>query len=199
MQCPICGNTITFPAIPPTKGGSKAFYAERPKRARKWAGNAGKIFGNVWDFPHWNTVLQILVPFVIIGVLLATALWVKNKYSDEPASGSAPVVQSDPSGWDKMTKLAEMDRRLQQSVQSILRLRKDLAAAHAASANEQKRLSEARDGDERQAISSNLQSYERAAEQTANKLSGLERQFQIDYEKYRSMGGVVDYQSQVPY
>ncbi len=65
--------------------------------------------------------------------------------------------------------------------------------------NEQKRLSEAHDGDERQAISSNLQSYERSGEQIANKLTGLERNFQIEYEKYRAMGGVVDYQSQVPY
>src|ERR1700753_3777206 len=86
MQCPICGNTITFPVIPPTKGGTKAFYAEKPKPKRQWAGNAGKMLGNIWDFPHWNTVLQILVPFFIIGALIATALWVKNKYSEEPAS-----------------------------------------------------------------------------------------------------------------
>ena len=199
MQCPICGNTITFPAIPPTKGGSKVFYAEKPKRARQWAGTAGKMFGNVWDFPHWNTVLQVLVPFVIIGVLLAAALWVKNKYSDEPASESAPVIQADSAGWDKMTKLAQADRRMQQYVQSIAQTRKALAVARAASQNEQKRLGEAHDGDERQAISSNLQSYERTADQTQNKLTALERQFEIDYEKYRTMGGTVDYRSQVPY
>jgi hypothetical protein len=157
------------------------------------------MFGNVWDFPHWNTVLQVLVPFVIIGVLLAAALWVKNKYSDEPASASAPVVQADSAGWDKMTKLAQADRKMQQYVQSIAQTRRALAAARAALQNEQKRLGEARDPDERQAISSNLQSYERIADQTQNKLSGLERQFEIDYEKYRELGGTVDYRSQVPY
>jgi hypothetical protein len=199
MQCPICGNTITFPAIPPSKTGSKSVFSEKPKRSRQWAGKAGKIFGGVWDFPHWNTVMQVLVPFVIIGVLLAAAVWVKNKYSDEPAPEPAPVIQADSAGWDKMTKLAQADRKMQQYVQSILQTRKALAAAQAADRNEQKRLGEARDPDEKQAISSNLQSYERAVNQTQDRLTTLQRQFQIDYEKYRGMGGTVDYASQVPY
>ncbi len=199
MQCPICGNTITFPAIPPSKAGSKTVLSQKAKPARKLAGNAGKILGGIWDFPHWHTVRQILVPFVIIGVLVAGALWVKNKYSDEAASGPAPVVQTDSTGWDKMTKLAQFDRKMQQYVQSIAQTRRALAAAQAASRNEQKRLGDARDPDERQAISANVQSYERTANQVQERLSMLQRQFQTDYEKYRGLGGTVDYNSQVPY
>jgi hypothetical protein len=198
MQCPICGNTITFPAVPPTKGG-KIIADETPKPRRKWNGNIGGIFVYLRDYPHWDTVGQIMVPFVIIGALLAGALWVKNKFTEEPASGPAPIVQGEGGGWDKMTEMARVDQRMQQYVQSIILTKKAVTSASRALEAEQKRLAEARDPDEKQAISANVQSYERALNQTQNKLSSLQQHFQTDYEKYRNMGGTIDYISRVPY
>src|ERR1700733_11455336 len=117
MQCPICGNTITFPAIPPAVGGKPAAVMQQ-KPPRKWLWDAKAIFLYLRDFPHWHTVWQILVPFLIIGALLGGAMFVKNKFADEPAPVAAPVVQAEQGGWDKMTELARADQKMQQYVQA---------------------------------------------------------------------------------
>jgi hypothetical protein len=197
MQCPICGNTIIFPAIPPARGGKTVtVLPNRP--ARKWMWNAKAIFLNLRDFPHWNTVVQIAVPFVIIGALLAGAAFVKNKFTDEPAPAEAPVVQVQSGGWDKMTALARMDQKMQQYVQSISQARMNLAVAQRALEAEQKRASQAHGGDEQQAASSNVQSAERSVAQIQNTLTYLRQHFNTDLEAYRKLGGTIDYRSRVP-
>jgi hypothetical protein len=195
MQCPICGNTITFPAIPPASGGKK-IADEQPKPARQWSWNLAKIFVSVRDFPHWNTVMQILIPFVIIGALLAGALFVKNKFSDQPEA-STPVVQAPVGGWDKMNELARADQKMQKDVQAIAQTKKSLASAQAMLNAEQKRLGQARDSDEKQTLTANVQSVERSVNQAQNALATLRQQFQADMEKYRKLGGTIDYYSRV--
>jgi hypothetical protein len=197
MQCPICGNTITFPAIPPARGG-KSVAVEQTKPTQKWSWNPGAIFLNLRDFPHWNTVAQISVPFLIIGALLAGAAFVKNKFADEPASAPAPVVQAESGGWDKMTALARADQKMQHYVQSILQARKTLAAAQRELDAEQKRYSQARGYEEQQAVMGNVQSAQRSVTQAQNTLTYLRQHFDTDLVNYRKLGGAIDYRSRVP-
>jgi hypothetical protein len=197
MQCPICGNTITFPAIPPASGG-KTVAVEQQKPARKWLWNAKAIFLYLRNYPHWNTVVQILVPFLIIGALLAGAAFVKKKFAGEPAAVPAPVVQVESGGWDKMTELARVDQKMQQYVQSINQARKALASAQMILNNEQKRYSQARGYDEQQAISGNVQSAERSVTQAQNTVAYLRKHFEADLARYQKLGGTIDYRSRVP-
>jgi len=197
MQCPICGNTITFPAIPSARGG-KTVAVEEQKPARKWLWNAKAIFPYLRDYPHWNTVVQISVPFLIIGALLAGAAFVKKQFADEPAAAPAPVVQAEPGGWDKMTGLARADQKMQQYVQSISHARMALAAAERVLDSEQKRYNLSRGYEEQQAVLSNVQSAQRSVAQAQNTLSYLRQHFDIDLANYQKLGGTIDYRSRVP-
>lgn len=197
MQCPICGNTITFPAIPPARGG-KTVAVEEQKPARKWLWNAKAIFPYLRDYPHWNTVVQISVPFLIIGALLAGAAFVKKKFADEPAPAPALVVQAPAGGWDNMTELARSDQKMQQYVQSISQARRTLAAAQMGLDAEQKRYSQARGYEEQQAVMGNVQSCQRSVAQAQNTLNYLRQHFDADLANYRRLGGTIDYRSRVP-
>jgi hypothetical protein len=192
MQCPICGNTITFPAIPPKSGGKTIVSDEPKKPARNWAWDAKAIFLYLRDFPHWKIVLQIAVPFLIIAALLAGAAFVKNKFSDEPVA-AAPVVEGQPGGWDKMTELARADQKMQQYVQKINQTRMNMAAAQRMVDLEQKRLSQARGSDEQQVAQANLQVAERSLAQAEKSLVYLRQHFNTDFEDYRRLGGTIDY------
>ncbi len=197
MQCPICGNTITFPAIPPGRGG-KTVAAEPKKPARPWMWNPKAIYLYLRDFPHWNTVVQIAVPFLIIGVLLAGAAFVKNKFADEPAAAPAPIVQAQPGGWDKMTELARADQKMQQDVQSITQARMNLAGAQRVQETWQKRYDLSRGSDEGQTVLASLQSAQQSATLAQNRLNSLRQHFEIDLANYRRLGGNIDYHSQIP-
>jgi hypothetical protein len=198
MQCPICGNTITFPAIPPSRGG-KSVGVEQRKPARNWAWNAKAIWFYLRDFPHWNTVVQISVPFLIIGALLAGAAFFKNKFADEPAAATAPVVQGQPGGWDKMTELARADQKMQHYVQWISQARMAVSAAQRQVDVEQKRLSLSHGSDEQQVAQANVQIAEHSLTQAQNNLTSLRQHFETDLNYYRNLGGTIDYRSRVPY
>jgi hypothetical protein len=197
MQCPICGNTITFPAIPPTRGG-KTVAVEIKKPARQWLWNAKAIFLYLRDYPHWRTVAQIAVPFVIIGALLAGAAFVKNKFADDSAPAAAPVVQAESGGWDKMTGLARADQKMQQDVQAVNQARSTLAAYQRALEAEQKRYNEARGYDEQQAVKGYVQSADSSVKQAENRLAYFRQHFDADLQNYRKLGGTIDYASRVP-
>src|ERR1700678_1797356 len=74
MQCPICGHTVTFPALPPARSGQtlRVKSLER-KPERKWSWKLPPALVFLLNFQHWNVVAQCAVPFVIIGALLAGA------------------------------------------------------------------------------------------------------------------------------
>jgi len=143
--------------------------------------------------------VQILVPFLIIGALLAGAAFVKNKFADEPAAAPAPVVQTDSGGWDKMTELARTDQKMQQYVQSLTQAHQVLAASQRELDLEHQRYSRARGYDEQQAVMASVQSAERSVTKAQNTLTYLRQHFDTDLEKYRRLGGTIDYRSRVPY
>jgi hypothetical protein len=193
MVCPSCGKTVTFPAIPPGRGpGShttrvKALDARRagPKPAPGWLRNAPKALGFLRDFQHWNVVGQCAVPFLIIGVLLVGAAFVKKKFSDAPAPAVVPAVHAEPEAWQKMADLTKAD----QAVRSLM---KEVKADHAmvvAAEQARQQLS--------QGSASLKMSAEEQLHQAQNTLTDAHKRLDVALEKYRALGGTVDYRSQM--
>jgi hypothetical protein len=201
MQCPICGGAIIFPAIPPKSGGKTiAGDPAKPARApRNWGWNAKAVFLYIRDFPHWNTVGQVAVPFLIVGALLAGAIFVKNKFSDQSDQAPASVTQAPVGGWDKMTALARADQKVQQDVQVVLQAKKAVGDAERALQAQQKSYSQARGSDEQQAVQAYVQSAQHTQKQAQDAYDARRRQFQADMAAYRKLGGAIDYSSQIPY
>jgi hypothetical protein len=198
MQCPMCGGAIVFPAVLPSRGGKPVAGAEAPKPRRNWAWNATAIYHYLRDYPHWRTMGQVAVPFVIVGALLAGAAYVKNKFSDQPESAAAPVVQEPSGGWDHMTALARADQKMQQHIQRLGLAKKALMAAKQSLSVQQKNFSQVHGSDEQQAAQSYLQAAERAEAQAQKTYDACRTQFQADGEIYRKLGGTVDYYSRAP-
>ena len=115
MVCPICGKSVTFPAIPPgVKGPSLHINRPEAARASKWSFSISLacirlLLPSLRRFKHWNMALVCLVPFIIVGALLAGAAVVRKQFGNAPATPVAPLVQADPNAWQKMTDLARAD------------------------------------------------------------------------------------------
>jgi hypothetical protein len=196
MQCPICGNTITFPAIPP-KTGVKNIAVEEVKPRAKWAWNPAAMFFYLRDFPHWKIVWQIFIPFLIIAGLLWGASIVKTKFSDD-APPPTQVYQPQPGGWDKMTALARADQKMQQCLQSLTQARAVERAATMQVAKAQQEMERARGSQEHDIANSHLRAAERMESQAQNTFTLLRQRFDVESLEYEKLGGTVDYRSQLP-
>ncbi|HEX4122899.1 MAG TPA: hypothetical protein VH619_19965 [Verrucomicrobiae bacterium] len=198
IQCPICGSAIVFPAILPKTGG-KTISVEKKKPALQWAWNAKAIVHNMREFPHWKIVGQILVPFILIGALLAGAAFVKKNFGNEPAAPTAPVIQAEPGGWDKMTELARSDQKLQQCVQTITQAHNALLAAQRDEQIAGMESSRARGSQERELANAHTRRAELAINEATKSISFLRSRFQVELANYQKLGGTVDYQSKIPF
>jgi DNA-directed RNA polymerase subunit RPC12/RpoP len=197
IQCPICGGTIAFPAVPPT-GGSKTVENEARKAVQQPPWNLMSVYISLKNFSHWSTVWQVAVPFLIIGTLLAGALFVKSRFADEPPAVGAPVIQAEHGGWDKLTELAHTDQRMQQYIQAIIQAHKTLATAQRNLEAAEKLYNQTQNPDEKQAVSGEVQSARHVLTQAENNLAFLRRRFDTESENYRKLGGTVDYRSRLP-
>jgi hypothetical protein len=197
MQCPMCGGTIVFPAIPPARGG-KPVAVEPIKPSRKWMWNAKAIVLYLRDYPHWHTLGQIAVPFLIVGALLAGAVYVKNKIADQPEPAPVPLTQAPRGGWDKMTEFARADQKVQQDVQLVTQAKKSLVDAQRVLELEQKRFSQAHGSDEQQAVQPYVQSAQLQVTQAQGMFNACRNHFQTDMAIYRKLGGTIDYNARVP-
>jgi len=194
MVCPSCGKTVAFPAIPPGRGRGapttrvKALDARRAeaKPAPSWLRNAPKALGFLRDFEHWDVVGQCAVPFLIIGVLLAGAAFVKKKFSDAPAPVAVPAVQADPEAWQKMADLTKAD-------QAVRVLIKEVKADHAMVVAAERARQQVEQGN-----ASLKKSVEEQVHQAQNNLSDARKRLDVALEKYGALGGTVDYRSQIP-
>jgi len=187
IQCPMCGHTVTFPAVPPKQGGAKlGVKSLQPKAVRNWASKMPGFLGSLRDYQHWNVVAQCAVPFVILAVLLAGAAFVKNKLSEPTSAVVIPTEQADPEAWQKMADLRVADQAVKTSMQQ-------LAAAHAnADLAEQRRKQAQKLEPAQKAVADNQA-------QLAEKLLAAARQrFDAANTKYRQLGGTVDYRAQCP-
>jgi hypothetical protein len=193
MQCPSCGKTITFPAIPPGRGRGapgarvKELDARRAaaKPARSWLRNAPEALAFLRDFEHWNVVGQCAVPFLIIAVLLAGAIFVKSKFSAASAPPAAPAMQADPDAWQRIADLTKADV----AVRALL---KEYAANHATvlAAERTRQNMEKQDPSQKK-------SFEEQLQLAQNTLTATQKRLDAALEKYRKLGGTVDYYSQM--
>ncbi len=192
LQCPICGNTITFPAIPPRSGGG-GLHINRPdeKPARKWAWNPQAIYLFLRDFKYWRTVAQCVVPFLIVGGLLAGAAYVKNKFSEPPATPSEPVVQADPDAWRKMTDLTRAEQAVRQQIRFIAQARAAMKQAEAS-----------RESTRRSYPGNSNPLAVRTADETAqraeNNYNRVRQHFEELLVEYEKLGGTHDFHRELP-
>ncbi len=190
MQCPSCGQTVTFPAVPPKAAGpslkSKSLNRTKPAAAAA-AGKVSAMFAGLRNFEHWQVVGQCVVPFLIIGALLGGALFVKNKFGSPAAEIAVPTVQADPGAWEKASDLNKADTAVKAAVQT-------LAAAHTACDAAELRVRQTK----------GLESWQRknAEEQQAQaqaRLGAARKEFDRAFNRYRDLGGTVDYRGQVKF
>jgi hypothetical protein len=185
----MCGQTVTFPAIPPARSGPSYQLKNaqaKAKPARNWAAKVPGALGVLRDFQHWDVVGQCVVPFLIIAVLLGGAIFVKNKLgAPASAADAAPAVQADPEALQRMTNLIKAE----QAVQAAMRV---LDQANALLDYEQKarQHSEAADPLLRKTAEERLHRVE-------NTVKEARKQFDAAESKYRQLGGTKDYRSQL--
>ncbi len=200
MVCPICGKTVTFPAVlPGGKGPSLHIHRPEAARAAKWSFDFFGILAPLRRFEHWNMVLVCLVPFIIVGALLAGAAVVRKQFNNAPAAPVAPLIQADPNAWQKMTDLARADQSVQEQLGAMRRAGAAVAMAERSRANlhafyHGKTLD--------QATYNNVMRQRSAADQAVanaqQALASARQRFETAFQKYQQLGGTTDYRRQLP-
>jgi hypothetical protein len=181
----MCGQTVTFPAIPPGRAApALRVKGTEAKAARKWEFKPPKALIFLREFQHWNVVGQIAVPFVVVGVLWWGANYVKTKLGTSASeSASAPVVQADPDAWQRMTALTKSEQAVQ------------------AAANELERDNDFLESEQqyRRRLSNGDPYQQKAAEDRVARaqyaLKIARQRFDAANAKYRQLGGTKDYRS----
>jgi len=193
LECPSCGKTVAFPAIPPGRGRGptparvKALDAMRAqaKPATGWLRHVRSALGFLRNFEHWNVVWQCAVPFLVIGLLLGGAFFVKKKFGAASDPEAAPALQADPEAWQKIADLAKADR-------TVRALMKEYATDQARLAAVQKAREQMQKGEA--AEKNSLEQQVQLAQET---LTAAHKRLDAAMEKYRQLGGNVDYRSQL--
>jgi hypothetical protein len=191
MTCPICGKTVTFPAIPPSSNTSRLRLKRhvQAEAAKKWSFNLAAIRAFLGEFEHWNMVVVCLVPFIIVLALLIGAVVIKKKLGSEPAATAlAPVVQADPNAWQKMTDLARAEQSVQDQVAVVIR-------ARAAATGAQQRLANLQAAARGRSVDP---VYSLAVANSQRNLEAARHVFNIAFLNYQKLGGTVDYSRQLP-
>jgi hypothetical protein len=193
MACPSCGQTVVFPAVPP--GGKR--LPLRLKRAD--VARSSNWFSKFRDFKHWNIVLACLVPFLIVGVLLAGAAALKQQFGNAPmAAPAAAPITADPNAWQRMTDLARAEQSVQQQIVAVNRDTVAVKLQEQALRNLQIYYNGKTMDDTTRA---GVQRQENAATQAvrnAQAVLGSARQyFETAFRKYQQLGGTIDYRQQL--
>jgi hypothetical protein len=190
MTCPICGNVVTFPAIPP-KTTAKGLRLDRPSQpvARKWVWKPRGLFLYLRGFPHWKIIGGALVPFLLVGGLLAGARYVKKMFIDQPTVAPVEAVAPvDPGTWQRSADADRVGSKVAGQVEITRKLR--AALKQAAKVRDATRL--------RYTGSSPYAASADAAFQTAqNNYNAAYNEFRRLNAEYQRLGGTVDYQSQL--
>lgn len=192
LQCPSCGNAITFPALPPGRRGVKSSGLARLQQqqaAKAAAGGGWRFLKGLRDFAHWKIVLQCAVPFAIIVGLLYGANFVRSHFSESPpATAPAPVVQADPNAWRHMTELTRSETAVQRSVNNIINLTVQLQSLQAT----------ARSYSHGATPAATIRAAENNVAIAGRNLQRARDQFEKEMSEYQSLGGTVDYRSRLP-
>jgi hypothetical protein len=187
----MCGQMITFPAIPPgsglrKEGGKLAIKSSESKPASGWLSRLPAMLSFLGKFQHWKVVAQCAVPFLIIGALLAGAAYARKHFSSSSDAAPVPVVQADPGAWQHITELNKADMAVRAQIVAVKAAHNNVAGferlrASMATAEPYRR-----------------QAAERQLQEAQRKLEHERRRFDEVYAKYQQLGGSVDYRSQLP-
>jgi hypothetical protein len=200
MVCPICGKTVTFPAVPPGgKGLSLRIKRPEAARAAKWPFDFFGILAPLRRFQHWNMVLVCLVPFIIVGALLAGAAMLRKQLGNTPAAPVAPLIQADPNAWQKMTDLVRADQLVQKQLAAV---RNASAAVAAAEENRAKfhaywHVRRAADQATYQSVLAQYKAKDEAVANAHKVLDHARQCFDSALRKYQQLGGTTDYRRQL--
>jgi len=186
MQCPMCGQTVTFPAVPPKRAGPALHIKKTATRPLpKWTAKFPKLLSLLVTYQHWGVVAQCAVPFVIVAVLLGGAVFVKNKFGAPAEDSSTSTVQADPEAWKKMADLNKADQSVQVRMRDLTTARANLDMAQARCRQAQ-----------------NMEAFQRKSAEdkmalAQKQLNDAHTRFDKAYEAYQQLGGSVDYRSQI--
>jgi hypothetical protein len=222
IVCPSCGQSITFPAIPPgSKGTSLHVKRSAAAAVPRWSfdiqgilaflskcfgskersptSNSGGVISSVQQFKHWNTVFLCLAPFVIVGALLVGADELRKKAGNGPAVPAVPLVQADPNAWQNMTDLAHADQLVQTQVGVVARAYGAFVAAQRTFANMQT----AYRGKPLDSLAMQSEAQQSAQDQQAincaqQTLNAARQSFENAFQNYQKLGGTIDYRQQLP-
>jgi hypothetical protein len=195
MQCPSCGKTVTFPAIPPGRGkGAPSTHVKqlgsRRSTTQTQRGPLRKEPGALSflrDFQHWKVVGQCALPFLIIGLLLAGSAVVKKTFSDTSAPDAPPTFQANPSIWHKSADVSKAEDAVRVLIQEY-----EVAHMTLVSAEKAKRQVEKGTPLQNTVVQQQLQLAQKNLEVTHQRLDTA-------LDKYRDLGGTVDYRRHIPH
>ena len=200
MICPICGKTVTFPAVPPRKKGeSPPVKAPPPSWLSKLVPKLKEILPVALEFKHWNIVLSCLVPFAIITALLIGAAVIRKHFGEEPAAPSAPVAHADAGAWEKLTEQARAEQVVQQQIAAVTRTHAALVSAQ--------RMRDLRhtyyqgkplDPVSAETVGRQYQADDQALASAQKVYDAARQSFESAWQNYQRLGGTVDYRGQLP-
>jgi hypothetical protein len=202
MVCPICGKSVTFPAIPPgAKKVSLPSQRVAAARVRQWPFDVKKIFPFLARFDYWNVVLVCLVPFIIVAALLVGAGIVRKHFGSDAIQPAAPaVVHADPREWQKMSARSLAEQKVQEQIAAVTQ-------AKAAAANAERnlaRLQAAYQGKRLDQLgiynmNREMQAGQQAVANAQKCLETARQSFDNAFRAYQDLGGQIDYRRQLPY
>jgi hypothetical protein len=183
----MCGQTVTFPAIPPRKPGDPSLTLKsggtRAPRSSTW--KWPRALAWIGRIKHWGIVAQCIVPFLLIVGLLFGASYVKRMFSEPSASSPDANLHADPETWQKMTDLTKADEAARQRLQELNSARAALQVAYSILNSPQ------------QVAPDQRRAADQAAKRAELTVRVAERNFSIAMQNYQRLGGTINYNDQV--
>jgi hypothetical protein len=193
MTCPMCSHSIVFPAVPPGRGKNPLRTSKTSEAvAVKKPFVLPTIFRRISEFEHWKTVLQCLIPFLLVGGLLLGASILRKRGGDDTGRVTAPVTQADPGAWNKMADLARADQVVQRQLRNLIAYN---AAAVQAARDDAQVHNQYRNNTEYMTF---LTAADRRMNLAQAQLAAARQAFENALLNYQKLGGTVDYRSQMP-
>jgi hypothetical protein len=199
MVCPICGKTVTFPAVPPG-GPVKGLRLNRPEEVRtaKWSLNPNDILACLRQFKHWNIVLICVVPFAIVVALLVGAGELRKHFGEGPAVSGTTDVHADANAWQKMTDLSRADQAVQQQVGVVVQAKTAAAAAQRSADNLHAYYhGKTLDPVTYQGYENQRKACDQGVANAQKVLASAQQSFDRAMQNYQSLGGTIDYRQQL--
>jgi hypothetical protein len=203
VQCPSCSGNVTFPALPPGSGKQALrLERDRPKVKEPFRFDLSKILSSIVvffsNFKHWQIVAMCFLPFILIGVGLAAASFVRNQDTN-PKRDEAVATATQAAETQRIAALNQADVIVQDRVKSVWKSKSAVDAA----GRKRAAIHQMYDGKQmslamRRAVDAQYRVADEEVEAAQANLNGWRHAFDSAYESYKKYGGTIDYLSQLP-